>query len=176
MVLTLWQKWLNHTQHIYLSVKKSDNQHHKYWQRKKLKEKYLMDTFVVFAFNELNASRRCKIKRYSRLFKCPWQFTFTVLFMFSPDIFVCLCSVCILSVGATVALFEAAGATAATVCVWDRETTEVKGEGGESGSQTQEDPCHEGPSGLQQSHQWQPVYVQYLLNHWLQQSSEYKHC
>lgn len=74
-----------------------------------------MDTiYVVFAFNEENTSRRCKIKRYC---KCCLNVPGNVLFTFSPDLFVCSCSVCILSVGATVALFEAAGATAAAGCV-----------------------------------------------------------
>lgn len=65
---------------------------------------------------------------------------------------------CILE-GTTSAVFKAAGATAAADCVREREAPEVERASGESGGQAEEDQSHERPSGLQQSHQWEPVYV-----------------
>ncbi len=65
-----------------------------------------------------------------------------------------------LCLGATIAVFEAAGPTSGPVRVWEWEAPEVEGKSGKSRSQTKEGPCHEGPSGLQQTYQWQPVYVQ----------------
>ncbi len=65
-----------------------------------------------------------------------------------------------LCLGATIAVFEAPGPTSGPVRVWEWEAPEVEGKSGKSRSQTQEGPCHEGASGLQQTHQWKPVYVQ----------------
>lgn len=62
-------------------------------------------------------------------------------------------------VGATFALLEAAGAASAANCLREREATEAKGTRGEPGGKAQEDSGHERPSGLQQGHQRQPVYV-----------------
>lgn len=67
-----------------------------------------------------------------------------------------------LSEGATFALPKAAGAASAANRFGEREAAEAEGSCGEPGSKAQEDSGNERPGGLQQGHQWQPVYV-YLL-------------
>lgn len=65
----------------------------------------------------------------------------------------------LLSKGATSALPEAAGATSAAKRFREREAAEAEGTCREPGGQAQEDSRNERPGGLQQGHQWQPVYV-----------------
>lgn len=69
-----------------------------------------------------------------------------------------------LSEGATFALPEAAGAASAANCFGEREAAEAEGTCGEPGGKAQEDSGNERPGGLQQGHQWKPVYV-YVQNY-----------
>lgn len=64
----------------------------------------------------------------------------------------CVCA------GAAFALSEAAGTSSGPGHARIGEAAEAKGESGESGGQAEEDPCHEGASGLQQADQRKPVY------------------
>ena len=69
---------------------------------------------------------------------------------------------CVLSSeGATSKVPEAAGAASAANRFREREAAEAEGSRGEPGGKAQEDPGNERPGGLQQGHQWQPVYVYY---------------
>lgn len=60
-------------------------------------------------------------------------------------------------VGAAFALPEAAGASSTASRLREREAAEAEGTCGEPGGEAQEDSRNERSSGLQQSHQWQPV-------------------
>lgn len=73
------------------------------------------------------------------------------------------------SVGATFALPEAAGAASAANCFREREAAEAEGPRGEPGGKAQEDSGNERPGGLQQGHQWQPVYVFFRQNKFFMQ-------
>lgn len=65
--------------------------------------------------------------------------------------------------GATFAVPKATGEASAADCVGERKAAETEGARGEPGGKAQENPCHEGPGGLQQGHQWKPVYVKPFL-------------
>lgn len=67
--------------------------------------------------------------------------------------------------GATFALPEAAGAASAANRFREREAAEAEGPRGEPGGKAQEDSGNERPGGLQQGHQWQPVYVDFQYVH-----------